>query len=44
MLQGRAASLLEFRASTGRPVESYKLVVLSLDLALLERWARANPT
>lgn len=44
VLQGRAASLLEFRASTGRPVESYKLVVLSLDMGMLERWARANPT
>lgn len=36
VIQGRAASLLEFRASTGRPVESYKLIVLSLDMGVLD--------
>lgn len=36
VIQGRAASLLEFRASTGKPVESYKLIVLSLDMDVLD--------
>lgn len=36
VIQGRADSLLDFRASTGRPVESYKLIVLSLDMGVLD--------
>ena len=36
VIQGRAGSLLDFRASTGRPVESYKLIVLSLDMGVLD--------
>lgn len=36
VIQGRAPSLLEFRAATGRPVESYKLVVLSLDMGAID--------
>jgi hypothetical protein len=36
VVQGRAASLLEFRRDVGHPVESYKLVVLGTDISLLD--------
>lgn len=36
VIQGRAGSLLDFRASAGRPVESYKLIVLSMDMGVLD--------
>lgn len=34
VIQGRKSSLLEFRESTRRPIEGYKLVVLYMDMGL----------
>lgn len=42
VIQGRAASLLEFRTNNNRPVESYRLVVLSLDMGLLDNDTRSK--
>lgn len=36
VIQGRKESLLEFRENIGRPVESYKLVVISMDIGLID--------
>lgn len=36
VIQGQAPSLIQFRAAKKRPIESYKLVVLNLNLAKLE--------
>lgn len=42
VIQGRARSLIDFRKSTSRPVEGYKLIVLSLDMGLIEKETRAK--
>lgn len=42
VIQGRKRSLREFRNSIGRPVEGYKLVVLSLDMGLIENDLRSK--
>lgn len=42
VIQGRAPSLLEFRKQTLRPIESYKLIVLSLDMGLIENDIRSK--
>ena len=36
VIQGRESSLFEFRATVGKPIEGYKLVVLAVDMYLLE--------
>jgi hypothetical protein len=36
VIQGRTGSLIDFRAQTGRPVEGYVMVVLSLDMGMIE--------
>ena len=51
VIQGRKDSLIEFRKSVQRPIEGYKLVVLSMDMgligqelmALLSRLMRSGP-
>lgn len=42
VIQGRSMSLYEFRKMTGRPVEGYKLVVLSLDMGIIDNDMRAK--
>ena len=42
VIQGRTCSLLEFRRATGRPIEGYKLVVLSLDMGLIDNDLRSK--
>jgi len=42
VIQGRNQSLLEFRYAIDRPVESYKLVVLSLDMGLISNDLRVK--
>lgn len=42
VIQGQAGSLTEFRQQTGRPVESYKLIVLVLDMGLVDNDVRAE--
>ena len=42
VIQGRQPSLTAFRRAIGSPVESYKLVVLSLDMGLLDQKLRAD--
>ena len=41
VIQGREDSLEAFRKSIGRPVEGYKLVVLSMDMGIIENETRA---
>ncbi len=42
VIQGRTRSLLEFRRATNRPIEGYKLVVLSLDMGLIDNETRSK--
>ena len=42
VIQGRTRSLLEFRKQTNRPIEGYKLVVLSLDMGLIDNAVRSK--
>lgn len=42
VIQGRTRSLLEFRRATNRPIEGYKLVVLSLDMGLIDNDLRSK--
>ena len=42
VIQGRARSLIDFRESTNRPIEGYKLIALSLDMGLIEDETRAK--
>lgn len=42
VIQGRNDSLIEFRESIMRPVEGYRLVVLSMDIGLMEQEDRAK--
>ena len=42
VIQGRTSSLIEFREQTGRPVEGYTLIVLSLDMGVLDNETRAK--
>lgn len=42
VIQGRTGSLIEFREETGRPVEGYTLIVLSLDMGVLDNETRAK--
>lgn len=42
VIQGRSRSLLEFRRDNRRPIEGYKLVVLSLDMGLIDNGARSK--
>lgn len=42
VIQGREPNLISFRRSIGRPIESYKLVVLSLDMGLIDNSLRAE--
>lgn len=42
VVQGRSESLLQFRAAMQRPVEGYKLIVLSLDMGLISQETRAQ--
>lgn len=42
VIQGRNRSLLEFRRDNGRPIESYKLIVLSLDMGLIDNDIRSK--
>lgn len=42
VIQGRARSLLEFREKNNRPVESYRLIVLSLDMGLIDNETRSK--
>lgn len=42
VVQGRNDSLIEFRENIKRPVEGYRLVVLSLDMGVLEHDLRAK--
>lgn len=42
VIQGRERDLISFRRTTGHPVESYKLIVLSLDMGLLDNSLRAE--
>ena len=42
VIQGRDRSLLEFRKSNNRPIEGYKLVVLSLDMGLIDNDTRSK--
>ena len=41
VIQGRSSSLLNFRQEFNRPIESYKLIVLSLDMGLVENDIRS---
>jgi len=42
VIQGRADSLIEFRDSIQMPVESYKLIVLSLDMGIIDADTRSK--
>lgn len=42
VMQGRYRSLIEFRRASNRPIEGYKLVVLSLDMGLIDNDLRAK--
>ncbi len=42
VIQGREDYLIDYRRSINRPVESYKLVVLSLDMGILDNETRAE--
>lgn len=42
VIQGRNDSLIEFRESINRPVEGYRLVVLSLDMGMIDQDLRAK--
>ena len=42
VVQGRSRSLLDFREKNDRPVESYRLVVLSLDMGIIDNETRAK--
>lgn len=42
VIQGRSRSLLEFRRVNNRPIEGYKLVVLSLDMGLIDNDIRSK--
>lgn len=42
VIQGRTGSLIEFREKTGRPVEGYTLIVLSLDMGVIDNETRAK--
>ena len=42
VIQGREKSLLEFRRKTGRAVEGYRLIVLSVDMGILNQQIRAE--
>lgn len=42
VIQGRTHSLLEFRRMVNRPVESYRLVVLSMDMGLVSNELRSK--
>ena len=42
VIQGRSCSLLNFRQVLNRPIEAYKLIVLSLDMGLIENETRAK--
>ena len=42
VIQGRSRSLLEFREKNNRPVESYRLIVLSLDMGLIDNETRSK--
>jgi len=42
VIQGRSRSLLEFRRANNRPIEGYKLVVLSLDMGLIDNEIRSK--
>ena len=42
VVQGRADSLIEFRETTRRPIEGYRLYVLSLDMGMLDNETRSK--
>ncbi len=42
VIQGRSKSLTEFRHTSGRPIESYKLIVLSIDMGLIDNKIRSK--
>lgn len=42
VVQGRNSSLIDFRRSVDRPIEGYKLVVLSLDMGLIDQDMRTK--
>lgn len=42
VIQGRTRSLLDFRRSTNRPIEGYRLIVLSLDMGMLDNETRSK--
>lgn len=42
VIQGRSRSLLEFRRATNRPIEGYRLVVLSLDMGIIDNDTRSK--
>lgn len=42
VIQGRNSSLIDFRRSIDRPIEGYKLVVLSLDMGLVDQEIRTK--
>ncbi len=42
VIQGRDKTLLEFRRKNNRPIEGYKLIVLSLDMGLIDNETRSK--
>ena len=42
VIQGRAQNLTEFRRQVNRPIEGYKLIVLSMDMGLVENELRSR--
>lgn len=42
VIQGRSESLLAFRQENNRPVESYRLIVLSLDMGMIDNDIRSK--
>lgn len=42
VIQGRSRSLLEFRRSSNRPIEGYRLIVLSLDMGMIDNETRSK--
>ncbi len=42
VIQGRDKSLMEFRESNNRPIEGYRLIVLSLDMGLIDNDTRSK--
>ena len=42
VIQGRTRSLTEFRQTCNRPIESYRLIVLSLDMGLIDNETRSK--